>query len=227
MAFLTTAVTVGFLLKAALASPLWLNTTQATTSRSVVAPASSIPTITEVTTAFTTYCPYPTTFTYNDQTYTVTEATTLTITDCPGNECTPPAPGKSFYRTEDVTTFTTYCPYPTTFTYNDQTYTVTEATTLIVTGCVENHCPTFIPEKPAASKSPSTPGKPSAPESPSTPEKPSAPNESSVPRESSAAAPSKPATGTTPEDTVLPVISSGCGTSPAALLAAIIVVALL
>jgi hypothetical protein len=38
---------------------------------------------TEVVTAYTTYCPAPTTLTYSDKTYTITEATTLTITDCP------------------------------------------------------------------------------------------------------------------------------------------------
>lgn len=40
-------------------------------------------TVTEVVTALTTYCPEPTTFEQNGKTYTVTEATTLTITDCP------------------------------------------------------------------------------------------------------------------------------------------------
>ncbi|KAH7383729.1 hypothetical protein BKA64DRAFT_167712 [Cadophora sp. MPI-SDFR-AT-0126] len=34
-------------------------------------------------TAITTYCPYPTEIVHNSKTYTVTEATTLTITDCP------------------------------------------------------------------------------------------------------------------------------------------------
>ncbi|KAH6697611.1 hypothetical protein F5X68DRAFT_226972 [Plectosphaerella plurivora] len=38
---------------------------------------------TEVVTAYTTYCPEPTTLTHGDKTYTITEATTLTITDCP------------------------------------------------------------------------------------------------------------------------------------------------
>ncbi|ODV74374.1 Spi1p CYBJADRAFT_72855 [Cyberlindnera jadinii NRRL Y-1542] len=36
-----------------------------------------------VVTEFTTYCPEPTTFITNSQTITVTEPTTLTITDCP------------------------------------------------------------------------------------------------------------------------------------------------
>jgi hypothetical protein len=40
-------------------------------------------TTTEVVETLTTYCPGPTTLTYGDKTYTVTEATTLTITDCP------------------------------------------------------------------------------------------------------------------------------------------------
>ncbi|EXU97132.1 hypothetical protein X797_009749 [Metarhizium robertsii] len=38
---------------------------------------------TEVVTALTTYCPAPTTLTHGDKTYTITSATTLTITDCP------------------------------------------------------------------------------------------------------------------------------------------------
>ncbi|KAL2261652.1 hypothetical protein VTK26DRAFT_3694 [Humicola hyalothermophila] len=42
--------------------------------------------VTETVTAVTTFCPAPTEVTYGDITYTVTEATTLTITDC--NPCT-------------------------------------------------------------------------------------------------------------------------------------------
>jgi len=38
---------------------------------------------TEVVTAVTTYCPFATEVTYGGTTYTITEATTLTITDCP------------------------------------------------------------------------------------------------------------------------------------------------
>lgn len=37
----------------------------------------------EVLTTYTTICPSATQLTYNGKTYTVTEATTLTITDCP------------------------------------------------------------------------------------------------------------------------------------------------
>lgn len=40
--------------------------------------------VTEVLTAYTTYCPEATKITHAGETYTVTEATTLTITNCPG-----------------------------------------------------------------------------------------------------------------------------------------------
>jgi hypothetical protein len=42
--------------------------------------------VTEVVTAYTTYCPEPTEITHAGETYTVTEATTLTITNCPGGK---------------------------------------------------------------------------------------------------------------------------------------------
>ncbi|KAI2639959.1 hypothetical protein GGS21DRAFT_388525 [Xylaria nigripes] len=38
---------------------------------------------TQVVTSYETYCPGPTQITYGTNTYTITEATTLTITDCP------------------------------------------------------------------------------------------------------------------------------------------------
>jgi hypothetical protein len=38
---------------------------------------------TVIVTALTTYCPYATELTHNGIIYTVTEETTLTITDCP------------------------------------------------------------------------------------------------------------------------------------------------
>lgn len=50
---------------------------------SAVAAFSNDTVVTEVVTAYTTYCPEPTEITQNGKTYTVTEATTLTITDCP------------------------------------------------------------------------------------------------------------------------------------------------
>ncbi|KAI1389770.1 uncharacterized protein F4822DRAFT_212853 [Hypoxylon trugodes] len=51
---------------------------------------------TEVVTSYETYCPGPTQITYGTNTYTVTEATTLTITDCP---CTV---SKPVYTTSSV-----------------------------------------------------------------------------------------------------------------------------
>jgi hypothetical protein len=39
--------------------------------------------VTDVVTSYTTYCPEATVLTYNSVTYTITEATTLTVTNCP------------------------------------------------------------------------------------------------------------------------------------------------
>ncbi|TQS33243.1 hypothetical protein Golomagni_06419 [Golovinomyces magnicellulatus] len=44
---------------------------------------SNVTVTTEVVDVYTTYCPGPTQITHGSKTYTVTEATTLTITDCP------------------------------------------------------------------------------------------------------------------------------------------------
>jgi hypothetical protein len=44
--------------------------------------------VTEVVTAFTTYCPEATQITHAGETYTISEATTLTITNCPGGKFT-------------------------------------------------------------------------------------------------------------------------------------------
>jgi len=66
-----------------------------------------------VVTELTTYCPEPTEFVTNGKTYTVTQATTLTITDCP---CTIKKPTKPATTTtvEEVTTkLTTFCPEST------------------------------------------------------------------------------------------------------------------
>lgn len=41
---------------------------------------------TEVVTAYTTFCPEATMITHKGQTYTVSSATTLTITNCPGGK---------------------------------------------------------------------------------------------------------------------------------------------
>jgi len=66
---------------------------------------SNVSYTTEVVTAYTTYCPEATQLTYNGQTYTITEATTLTITNCP---CTV---SKPVYTTSSVACTT--CAAPT------------------------------------------------------------------------------------------------------------------
>ena len=51
--------------------------------------------VTEVVDVYTTYCPGPTQITHGSKTYTVTEATTLTITDCPCTITRPVIPTSS------------------------------------------------------------------------------------------------------------------------------------
>ncbi|KAK0383980.1 hypothetical protein NLU13_8069 [Sarocladium strictum] len=46
-------------------------------------PVASTAVVTTVVTAYTTYCPGPTSIVHGNKTITVTEATLLTITDCP------------------------------------------------------------------------------------------------------------------------------------------------
>ncbi|KAG0134001.1 hypothetical protein HOY82DRAFT_638724 [Tuber indicum] len=43
--------------------------------------------------------------------------------------------GTEYTTTEVVTSYTTYCPLPTTIVENNKTYTVTKATTLTITNC--------------------------------------------------------------------------------------------
>jgi hypothetical protein len=77
---------------------------------------------TEVVTSYETYCPGPTTITHGESTYTVTEATTLTITDCP---CTIVKP---------VTTSSVVAPPPTHVpVYPNATITTEVGTTAIPT----------------------------------------------------------------------------------------------
>ncbi|UKZ57588.1 hypothetical protein TrVGV298_011448 [Trichoderma virens] len=49
----------------------------------VYVPPSNVTVVTEVVDQYVTYCPYATQITHGSKTYTVTEPTTLTITDCP------------------------------------------------------------------------------------------------------------------------------------------------
>jgi len=98
---------------------------------------------------YTTYCPESTTFTQGTVTYTATASETLTITKCPctivkplssvvpSSTYVPPVNSTSIFvtTTETVSSYTTYCPVPTTVVQGNQTYTITSATTLTVTNC--------------------------------------------------------------------------------------------
>ncbi|KAI4860757.1 hypothetical protein F4820DRAFT_435956 [Hypoxylon rubiginosum] len=71
---------------------------------------------TVIETDYTTYCPSPTTFAWNNVTYTATSATTVTITNCPCTVTysTPPVitttsyPKPTYYPTGSVGTTITY-----------------------------------------------------------------------------------------------------------------------
>lgn len=88
------------------------------------------------TSAYTTYCPEATTLTFNTKTYTITQATTLTVSECyNGCQIVKPLPTTTIEQTTPVirtTHFETYCPEPTTLTFSAKTWTVTEATTLTI-----------------------------------------------------------------------------------------------
>ncbi|KAI6709213.1 chitin recognition protein [Diplocarpon mali] len=86
------------------------------------------------TDTYTTFCAEPTTFTYGGQTFTITEPTTITVTDCP---CTYSIPRSDYTEYTTITTdiLTTICPSPTVITQGTHTYTITEATTLTITDC--------------------------------------------------------------------------------------------
>ncbi|PMD21527.1 hypothetical protein NA56DRAFT_703169 [Hyaloscypha hepaticicola] len=112
---------------------------------------------TVTTDVYTTYCPESTTFTQGTKTYTATASETLTITDCPctivkpttypikptTSAAAPPPPHYNgtwvppvwITTTETVSSYTTYCPAPTTVVQNNVTYTVSSATTLTITAC--------------------------------------------------------------------------------------------
>lgn len=66
---------------------------------------------TEVVTAYTTYCPEATQITHGGVTYTATEATTLTITNCPGG-CTVTYPVSSAPATYSAPAVSTVVPVP-------------------------------------------------------------------------------------------------------------------
>ncbi|GAB7344106.1 hypothetical protein MBLNU457_2008t2 [Dothideomycetes sp. NU457] len=96
---------------------------------------------TQIVTSFTTYCPSPTTITTNGKTYTVTSATTLTITDCPCTITKPVLPPTPISITKPVLPPTTKSvtnpalppttiSLPTPVTVTDSTFVTTQYTTL-------------------------------------------------------------------------------------------------
>jgi hypothetical protein len=80
---------------------------------------SNVSYTTEIVTAYTTYCPVPTVITHNNVTYTVTEATTLTITNCPCT-ITKPVVSVATYTSCHVCT-THVAPPPKNVTYETTT----------------------------------------------------------------------------------------------------------
>jgi len=76
-------------------------------------PASNVTYTTEIVTSYETYCPGPTTISYGTNTYTITEATTFTITDCPCTVSKPVYPTSSAYPTETPVYPTETPVYPT------------------------------------------------------------------------------------------------------------------
>ncbi|CAK7567199.1 MAG: hypothetical protein SEPTF4163_005161 [Sporothrix epigloea] len=86
--------------------------------------ASNVSYTTEIVTALTTYCPESTLLTHNGVTYTITEATTLTITDCP---CTITKPVST------VTSVSCSTPYNATASYTAGTASYTPTQSAVVT----------------------------------------------------------------------------------------------
>jgi len=83
-----------------------------------VAPTSSVPAyeepvyVTKTVSEYETFCPGPTVITTNSKTYTVTEATTLTITDCPCTVTYPAEPTDYPVETPVVPSGGAPIPYP-------------------------------------------------------------------------------------------------------------------
>jgi len=106
-------------------------------------PAGNVSYTTEVVTAFTTVCPEATQLSYNGQTYTVSESTTLTITNCP---CTI---SKPVYMTSSVVCSTCSAAPTSTPVFYNTTAPVVPASTPVGTVGVTTY--------PASTPTPSTP----------------------------------------------------------------------
>ena len=100
----------------------------------VAAQNSTLPlaVVTQVVSSYVTYCPEATQLVQGNKTYTVTSATTLTITNCPCTITTHATP-YTVETTAIVDRYETYCPEATTIVAKNQTYTATPGQTITVT----------------------------------------------------------------------------------------------
>ncbi|CAG8952948.1 hypothetical protein HYFRA_00007663 [Hymenoscyphus fraxineus] len=114
--------------------------------------------VTTVLTAYTTYCPVPTSVVQGNQTYTVTSATTLTIKNCP---CTVTYPATTA-STTTLSYYTTYCPAPTTLTYGP-TFPVTVPVPTPGTYTIPVISVTAVPASPPTPTAPGVPAGPTTP----------------------------------------------------------------
>lgn len=95
---------------------------------------------TEVVTEYETYCPGPTTISYGTATYTVTEPTTLTITDCP---CTISKPVYTTSTVECSTCYPTETPSYPTSEYSTETPVYPTETPIYPTGTFTTSYPVY------------------------------------------------------------------------------------
>jgi hypothetical protein len=95
-------------------------------------------TTTETVKSYTTYCPYATSIIEGNKTYTVSEATTLTVTDCP---CTKTNSYPAYPTTITIGTTTTYCPAPTTITTGYTTIVISTPGSYPIPVCTTSYVP--------------------------------------------------------------------------------------
>ncbi|MCJ1470237.1 hypothetical protein MMC07_008882 [Pseudocyphellaria aurata] len=152
---------------------------------------------TEIVTAYTTFCPSPTAITHGTHTYTVTEATTLTITNCP---CTLTKP---VYTAPIV--YCSTCPHT-----SPSGPVVTPVASVPVVSVPTSEVPVVTPEASVPVVGTTTPGVvpvpvPSVPSVPSVPEAPSSVPVPNAP----VATPYVNSTGPAPVGTGSPAPSAG------------------
>ncbi|KAF8860382.1 hypothetical protein BDZ45DRAFT_672678 [Acephala macrosclerotiorum] len=105
-------------------------------------------TTTETVSEYTTYCPAPTTVVEGNKTYTVSSATTLTVSECPCTR-TSTLPGTTSVVTVGSTT--TYCPSSTVITTGGSTVTTSGSVTLPICSTTTYAITTPVSTYPASS----------------------------------------------------------------------------